>query len=352
MPRPANGPYLRVNPRGIYIIHHTEQGRSRTLSTRSTDPAEAQRALAEYILGLREIRREEGIPVADAWALYWSEHVARKVTDQARLEYCWKALAPVLGSLFIQKLTADDFEKYIARREATVKSPTVRRELSALTACFNHLVKTKRLSPAELPYIPVPAASAPRDRWLTVEEMDHLRAVVRTRADRSAQKAPRRLSRLERFLEIALATGARRKVIERLTWFRVDLQRGLIDFNDGGPATKKRKPVVPVSDALAITLRRAYAERTGPWVLDTSGAIRKAFDTACREAGLLGVHRHTLRHTWATHASMAGVSLVDISRVLGNSLAMVTKVYAHHQPEYLRQAVNFTPISYQEGVLR
>jgi hypothetical protein len=37
---------------------------------------------------------------------------------------------------------------------------------------------------------------------------------------------------------------------------------------------------------------------------------------------------------------MQGVSLTDISRVLGNTLAVCEKHYAKYQPEYLMSAVN------------
>jgi integrase len=349
MPRPNRGPYVKPNKRGIYEIIHYEKGRARSLSTGTRDPAKAQKALAAYILGEREIAQEGGWGVDEAWSTYWSEHVRKHVADPARLEFAWKQLEPFFGGKIIQQLHTEDFERYTQARAMWVQGPTIRRELSALTACFNYLVKTKRLKSHDLPYIPLPASSKARDRWLTAEEIEHLHATAEKRAIRQhgTSDKPRRLTRVQRFLWIVLQTGARRRVVEKLEWSRVDFGRGLIDFNFGGPQTKKRKPVVPISDALRPVLERAYAERTGPFVLDHSGSIRKAFERAVAEAKLSGVTRHTLRHTWATHASMNGVPLVDIARVLGNSLAMVTKVYAHHQPEYLRSAVNFTPKSFK-----
>lgn len=345
MPRPNRGPYLALNRAGVFEIRHTQHGRHRSLSTRTTDAVVAQRRLAEYILGTRDADQQNGITVSAGWGYYWNEHVRPHCADPARLEFAWKALSPFFGNKLVQHLTSDDFARYTRERLASVSGPTVRRELSALAAACNHLVRTKRLRPGDLPYIPLPAPSRPRDRWLTVEEI----TVLTQAAQALAGPEPRRLSRLERFLAIALATGARRRAIEKLTWARVDFGRGLIDFNHEGPQTKKRRPVVPIADNLRPVLERAWMERETDCVLDHTGAIRRTFDTAVRKAGLAGVTRHTLRHTWATHASMAGVPLTDVARVLGNSLHMVMRVYAHHQPEYLRSAVNFTPRSYAPG---
>ncbi|MCE7902851.1 MAG: site-specific integrase [Gammaproteobacteria bacterium PRO9] len=349
MPRRNRGPYIKPNALGYFEIVHYSGGKPRTLSTRTKNPAAAEKALAEYILGDQAVNQENGWPVADVWDIYWREHVLPRVIDQDRMAGTWKHLQSEFGDKLVQRLRPEDFERYVGKRLMWVQPATVRRELSVLTAALNHMVKTKRLKPSQLPYIPLPPVSPPRDRWLTAEEITALHRAAEARAVRQHAGAgtPLRLSRVQRFLHIVLNTGARRRVVEKLTWDRVDFQRGLIDFNYGGPQSKKRKPVVPISDALRVVLIRAYDERKGPFVLDHSGAIRRAFDATAAEAGLPGVHRHTLRHTWATHASMNGVDLLDIARVLGNSLEMVRKVYAHHQPEYLRRAVNFTPKSFE-----
>ena len=53
-----------------------------------------------------------------------------------------------------------------------------------------------------------------------------------------------------------------------------------------------------------------------------------------------GISPHTFRHTAATQMARRGVPLYDIAGVLGNTLAMVERVYAHHCPGRLRAAVN------------
>jgi hypothetical protein len=105
---------------------------------------------------------------------------------------------------------------------------------------------------------------------------------------------------------------------------------------------------LPISDALLPHLQRAHAARKGELVLGTDRAITKRLDAVCRRAydatgnsRFLLVTPHVLRHTWATLAARAGVSMFEIAGVLGDSLATVQKNYLHHSPDHLRGAVNF-----------
>ena len=68
--------------------------------------------------------------------------------------------------------------------------------------------------------------------------------------------------------------------------------------------------------------------------------IKTGFAAAATRAGLSAVTPHVLRHTAATWMAIAGVPLQEIARFLGNSLAMVEKVYAKHSPDYLRRAAD------------
>jgi len=46
-----------------------------------------------------------------------------------------------------------------------------------------------------------------------------------------------------------------------------------------------------------------------------------------------GISPHVIRHTAATHMARNGVPLWKIAKILGNTLAMVEKVYAKWSPD-------------------
>jgi len=48
---------------------------------------------------------------------------------------------------------------------------------------------------------------------------------------------------------------------------------------------------------------------------------------------------HTLRHTFASHLVMEGTDLYTVSKLLGLSSVVVTQMYAHLAPDYLKISV-------------
>jgi integrase len=70
------------------------------------------------------------------------------------------------------------------------------------------------------------------------------------------------------------------------------------------------------------------------------GDIKKGFAASCRRAELEDVTPHTLRHTAATWLMQAGVPLWQASGYLAMSEKVLTEVYGHHHPDYMRAAAD------------
>jgi integrase len=337
-------PRLIMNASGIYEVRWSENGRSRTKSTGEKTLREAGRKLAEWAEDMQcAVKPAGGSKISQILDTYWHEH-AQNVQSSATTACHINWLKQGLGYHEASDLSAGDITTYVRKRSKgllgaqCVSNGTIRRELAILKAALTQAVDQRIVRVDQLPAIKLPPAGDPRDRYLELDEISRLLAEARRI---SAEEGAGRLSRIERFLWIALQTGARRDAVIWLEWDRIDFTRRLIDFRDPDlKTTKKRRVQVPISDQLLPVLTRAYHERKGDYVLDTAGPLRSVFDRACREAKLDDVSFHVLRHTWASHASMQGVSLTDISRVLGNTLAVCEKHYAKYQPGYLTNAVN------------
>lgn len=341
MPRSTKAPVLEQNSRGVYEIKWTEGRRTRRKSTRATTLAAAAAFLETWNRQTSSLVSDTKCSnIAEILDGYWTEW-ANDTVSAATTHSHIKLLRQGLGSLSLSDLTPIDLKSYCSKRRKgllgvrPVGDATLRRELAIFQAAVNHAVKARRIPAALAPSITLPPASGPRERYLDLDEIDRLLKTASTMRDDA------RLSRIERFLALALFTGARKEAILKLTWDRVDVAKRLIDYRDPTlKATKKRRATVPIADALLPVLERAYAERRGNFVLDTTGPIRSVFERCVAKAELEDVTPHTLRHTWATHASMNGVALTEVARVLGNTLAVCERVYAKYQPGYLRAAVN------------
>lgn len=218
-----------------------------------------------------------------------------------------------------------------ARRAAGRADGTIRRELIVLRAALMGAWKAGDL--ADRPYVGLPPAPTARQRWLSQEEVRRLLH----RAD----------LRVDLFIRLALATGARAGAILELTWDRVDFQRGIIDFRAPHPLAhrRKRRAVVPAAPALLRALaserrriKAAPADRVVPvslWLAER--LVRQA----AAEARIDGVTPHVLRHTAATWMLARKVPLVDASRMLGHASTLITEqVYAHLVVEALRPAAD------------
>ena len=367
MPTPTLG--LRE---GHYCAFWSDNGRSKRKSMGTTDRAVAEKRFAQWLLlgghkGEVSDEAKAGLTVGELWTIYAEKHVDKNTAAPQTIHACWKNLKPHFADMLVSAIGEDGVDDYEEKRvEGLIGRPskpaTVRKELVALIACLNWHAAPERgkkalLSKKDIPAIRLPAEADPRDRWLTTAEIKAVMA-----AARAMHPGENRLSRGERFLWLALETAARKTAILDLTWNRVDFETRMIHYAvPGRKQTKKRRPSVPISDALLPVLRRAYEERISDVVLDHGGEIWSTIQAVVVKAGLApkqprptgarikstGISPHTFRHTAATHMARRGVPLYTIAGVLGNTLAMVERVYAKHQPGALREAVNM--ISYKEA---
>ena len=271
------------------------------------------------------------LTVQETLKFYYFEHIAKKSVARRRAEEIMAALNRHLGDKPIRDIDIPACRAYADERyEEGVVSSTVRRELGVLQAAAHHNKKWRRLKHDDMPSIELTAESPSKKTWLFQEELATLLETAATN-DR----------RVFRFLQIAYHTAARKQSVESLSWQRVDLQTRRIDLqNPDLPVTKKRCPIVPISEAMAAELQELADKATSNFVLVTDADIRPAFDritklsgleilpkSGLREAGRLTPH--VLRHSRATHLLQAGKSPWAVAGLLGDTLATVLRVYGH-----------------------
>lgn len=312
----------------FWYITYSADGRSQRHSTNKESREEAERYRAQFILALGERQREEGkFTVSDCLEDYMNEH-AIHTASAATAGYLRRPLEAYFGSMLVEQITPNIIKAYTQeKRTAKVKDGTIRRHLTILSAAFNHARKEGRINAA--PYVPMPSQAPAKERWLT-----HLEALA------LIDKA---VPHIKLFIRLALATGQRKGAILDLRWEQVDLKHKVIDFNPPGRArTKKKRAVVAINNELLKYLLEAKKERNvnvisfnGSRVLD----IKKGFAAACKAAKLKGVTPHTLRHTAGTWMAQDGISMWQISGILGHSNSRTTELYLKHSPDYQRDAV-------------
>jgi len=212
-------------------------------------------------------------------------------------------------------------------------------------------------TPLHSPVDPETAArgTSSRDRWLTYEEAERLIAAT-----------PERL-----LCAVALGLFAGLRVGEALTLrpADVDLTLGTLSIRekqvgvDGEgrpvfwkPKTARAARAVPIAPPLAPILERHLSDyASDAWVLpaieDPAQPFAYAtfnfhFQRIVADADMVtgrkdprGVIYHTLRHTFASWLVMREVDLYTVAQLLGDTLQMTERTYAHLAPDFKKKAI-------------
>lgn len=361
MPKRNRGAYLKwIETRRCWYVIWYQGGHIRKKSTGTDDRAAAEQILSQHI-----IEKDQPVDIvsptrrniADVLAAYAEEHAVHTASP-ASTAFNIKALIPFWGHRTVADVRPVLCREYLQYRRETAKKAgksaadaTVARELGVLGAAIRHDFKQGRLASP----VPIwkPPPSAPKDRWLTREEVVRLLKTARTRQRMNSNTGEARTHSFSRwhlsfFILMALYTAARKEALLTLTWSQVDLERGLIDLNKvGDKVTNKRRAIVPIPNRLMTFLRiakkRAPENCANAYVINYYGKsvlrIDQSFRRIVKDAGLKDVTPHTLRHTAATWMAQANVPLWVISKYLGHTSSKTTeRVYAHHNPTFLMEA--------------
>lgn len=346
MARPKlDRPRFRLARRsGRYSIEFWWEGRAHRVSTGTADEREAKVALAAFEAGWGKAEPPEAPTIGAILAAYESDRTAnteRPLHAPGTLKACIAALERHLGDLPPDLLSKQRCRLYArrrrdegyevgpkdARRRKPVAAGTIIRELVTLRAAFKWAVDEKWLKVA--PYVEVPHAPPPRDRWLTRAEAERL---ISACVD----------FHVKLFVMLGLHTAARSAAILQLRWDQVDMNAGRLSYGTGR-GNKGRARDVPINAELMAYLQTAQQLAQSEYVVEFGGgrvrSVKTGFAASCRRAGLHGVTPHTLRHTAATWAAQARVPMWEIAGLLGHSdVRMVEAVYGHHSPDHLREA--------------
>nr|WP_254436845.1 site-specific integrase [Ruegeria arenilitoris] len=246
------------------------------------------------------------------------------------MQYTGRSVLPWFGAFRPDQISVQDCKAYIAdRRQAGIQDGTIWTQLGKLRTCLNWAEKTGLIDRA--PYIERPSKPAPKERYLTRQEISQLLAV---------DCAPH----IKLAIWLMLSTAARVTAVLELTWDRVDFERRQINLRTGD-GQRKGRAIVPMTESLYAALLNARKAALSDYVVEWAGgsvkSIKKGFKAAAVAAGLPDVSPHVLRHTAAVHMAEASISMEEIAQFLGHSDSRITaSVYARYSPEHLRKAAS------------
>ena len=136
-------------------------------------------------------------------------------------------------------------------------------------------------------------------------------------------------------------TGCRRGEIMSLKWEEVDFADRCLRLND----SKTGKRTIPLNESAIKVLQNIQKQVDNPYVCcgTKSGThlsdLQSTWQSIRKQAGIPDVRIHDLRHSFASFMIKSGLSIFEVSKLLGHSSINTTMRYAHLAD---RELVNIT----------
>lgn len=330
---------LRVKASGArsFLVNYRRGGRLRRLTigrygvlTVTEGRAQARKLLAEVAQGgdpaeeKREAREAETMAsLCTRYLEQWAETHKKPSSVRADESNLRLHILPALGRLRVADVTRADVTRLSHSMRGTPGAAN--RTLAVLGKMMN-LAEVWGLRPdGSNPCRHVQKyPERKRERFLSGEELGQLGEAL-SKCERERIVPPETVA-LVRLLAL---TGCRLGELTHLRWENVDLAARVLHLED----SKTGRKTVTLH-AAAVQLLDALPHRA-EWVLPGSRSgqpIRNPFqqwDRIRKLAKLDGLRLHDLRHSFASVAVGAGVSLYVTGRLLGHTQAATTSRYAH-----------------------
>jgi integrase len=331
---PATTEYRIGRLNGGFVVTWWEDGKRRRYRLDAQSRAAAEGEAADRIR--TERAKSAGSTIAELWELYRTEKKGRRIAEAMQFE--WRVMETFFGALRPEQVTIDLCRSYTgARRAMGKRDGTIWTELGHLRTVFLWAAE-RRLIPYA-PSVERPAKPAPKDRWLTLDEIGRLLDVPKPH-------------HIQLAILLMLGTAGRIGAILELEWSRVDFEAGWINLRTTDTGPRKGRAVVPMNDgrraALSVAKSAALTGHVIEWAGDPVDSIKTGFNNAAIAAGFVGktakgndratISPHTLRHTAAVHLVSNGVPMQKVSQYLGHSsIAVTERVYGRYAPDHLRE---------------
>jgi integrase len=269
--------------------------------------------------------------------LPWAGNNKRRARDDRSMYRVW--VAPRLAKNGLKAISPLDLERLKKdMRDAGRAEATVKHALCLVRQAYNKAVVWgvwKGDNPCNSVSFPKPRNAS--QRFLTQDEAAIL-------IDALWQRSPQ----VARAATLALYGGLRVSEIFGLKWSNVDIDLGILHILDAKNSESRpvfiTEPIKTVIDELhhGAPEEPLFKTRTGRPVVWLS----KTFSRVVEEIGLnQGVADrrerltfHSLRHTYASWAVMAGVPLYVVGKALGHKTTAMTERYSHLAPDSQRSA--------------
>jgi integrase len=252
-----------------------------------------------------------------------------------------KILRVYFGKQLLRTITYGNVRAFRALRLAT---PTRGRAQRSVTSVNRELALLRRMFNV-----------AQREGWLLKNPMNNGENLISISSELKRQRVityeeegrllnacSGRRKHLRAIVIAAIETGMRKGELLKLKWSDVNFQERIIYVQAFNTKTASAR-VVGMTSHLVLELERLWqlsSQIMDDLVFGFKDNVKKSFDGARRDAGLVDVRFHDLRHTHATRLVSAHVPMAEIARALGHQQLATTYRYTNQTHESVQRTAD------------
>ena len=276
------------------------------------------------------------ISVSDLLDRYELEITPRKKSAQKEKSRI-RILKAQLGDYYLSNLQSKHIVEYVDKRLETVKSDTVRRELSTLAnaihignVLWKYHIRTNPVTEAK---------ELLSSTWTLEEGEERNRRLTENEEEQLLKAAEKQGSNIENIIKIAIRTAMRRGEIARICAAHINKDKHTLYIPDVKSVRKKRSRTIPLPDDIYnLLIRLSDNTEIGhdqPLFGIHPDTITHRFAKVASLAELKNVRFHDLRHEATSRLFEMGWSIEEVRLVTGHADLKSLMRYTHLQPDRL-----------------
>jgi integrase len=324
--------------KGIYYVFYTNDSGKRTcISTKANLKSEALKFLSGFKDELAKRKAQKTVPInLKDFANEFRSHSALVHSYKTGKDYqsVFNKLLKTFGNIPLTELTENKLSDYLkARNQISVY--TSAKDLRYFRSAFNYAINQKYLLVNPCSKIKTIKAPERQPLFISAKDYETLLAVIDDKL-------------IKDIVIFAINTGLRLMEILTLEWNQINFKDRYVILDNVNHITKsKRIRSVPLNINALQVLTERERETKGNFVFSNNEEILKGdfvskkFKKYIIKANLNPKLKfHSLRHSFASWLVQKGISIYQVSQLLGHSDLKVTQIYSHLTPDNLKSAVD------------
>ena len=331
--------FLSKHKNGFYYIYYFEPftGKRKSISTKLKKKNEALTFLTSFSRHLEQTKQNRVIVISLKdffWKFLMYSEAVHSPNSTKTFKTTFNSVLKYFGNITLTSLTKPKINEYLENKTRMVSRYQARKDLINLSSAFNKALAENYViaNPcAEIKRIKIPEK---QPLFFSASELETLLFTIDDKDIRD-------------LVIFAVNTGLRRTELLTLSWEQVNFKDKLVILDNRNNLTKSKKiRTIPLNlSAMQVVVERERA-KTCNYIFTHLGKkiapdkITRLFKEYVKSAEVNPqLNFHSLRHTFASWLVQKGVSIYQVSKLLGHADIKTTEVYSHLRAEDLRESV-------------